>query len=86
MTVTIELKPETEAILQKRASAQGCDVARYVQSLVEKEARSPRSFDEILAPLRREVEASGITERELDDLFTEARRKVFQAKQRRRKK
>jgi hypothetical protein len=86
MTVTIELKPEIEAVLSKRAAAQGCGVGDYVQRLIEKEARSPRTFNEILAPFRQEVAESGMDDEALDDLFTDARRKVFQAKQRRNKK
>ncbi len=86
MVVTIELKPEVEALLVKRAASQGCDVKDYVQKVIEKDVRSPDTFDEILAPFRREVAQSGVTEQELDQVFKEARQKVFKAKPKRKKR
>jgi hypothetical protein len=76
MTVTLELEPEVESLLEKRARAEGCDVKGYVERLVEKEVNRGRTFDEILAPFRDAVERSGISNEELDALFTEARREV----------
>jgi hypothetical protein len=86
MVVTIELKPDVEAVLTERAASKGCDLHDYVQGLIERDARSPRTFDEILAPLRWEVAQSGVTDEELGQLFTKARREVFRAKRRRAKK
>jgi hypothetical protein len=37
MGIQVELKPEVEAMLQKRAFDRGCDVAGYVERLIEKE-------------------------------------------------
>jgi hypothetical protein len=74
MTVTLELGPEVESLLEKRARAEGCDVKGYVEKLVEKEVNRERTFDEILAPFRDAVERSGIFDEELDTLFAEARR------------
>jgi len=48
----------------------------YVEKLVEKEVNRGRIFDEILAPFRDAVERSGISDEELDTLFSEARREV----------
>ncbi len=76
MTVTLELEPEVESLLEKRAWAEGCDVKGYVQKLVEKEVNRKRTFDEILAPFRDAVERSGISDQEFDSVFTEARREV----------
>lgn len=73
MTITLELEPEVESLLEKRARAEGCDVKGYVERLVEKEVNRERTFDEILAPFRDAVERSGISEEELDTFFTEAR-------------
>jgi hypothetical protein len=50
MTVTLDLEPEVESLLEKRARAEGCDVKGYVEKLVEKEVNRERTFDEILAP------------------------------------
>jgi hypothetical protein len=83
MTVTIELEPEVESLLEERAKADGCDVKGYVKKLIEKDVNRKRTFDEILAPFRQAVEKRGISDDELDSLFTEARKEVFKAKQER---
>ncbi len=41
MTVTIELKPEIEAILSALAAAQGIDLARLVERLLENHLPMP---------------------------------------------
>jgi predicted transcriptional regulator len=74
MTVTLELEPEVESRLEKRARAEGCDVKGYMEKLIEKEVNRERTFDEILAPFRDAVERSGISDEELDALLAEARR------------
>ena len=76
MTVTLELEPEVESLLEKRALAEGCDVSGYVEKLVTRDVNRERTFDEILAPFRDAVERSGISDTELDTLFTEARQEV----------
>ena len=73
MTVTLELGPEVESLLKKRARAEGCDVKGYVEKLVEKEVNRERTFEEILAPFRDAVERSGVSDEELDTLFAESR-------------
>jgi hypothetical protein len=83
MTVTLDLEPEVESQLEKRAKAEGCDVQDYLKKLIQKDVDRKRTFDEILAPFRQAVENSGISEDELDSLFTEARKDVFKAKQER---
>ena len=83
MTVILELEPEVESLLEKRAKADGCDVQDYVKNLIKKEVKRKQTFDEILAPFRQAVETSGISDDELDSLFTEARKEVFKAKQER---
>ncbi len=82
MTVTLELEPEVELTATKQAAEEGLLLAEYVESVVKDailkcrrvQELSEKSFDEILKPFRDEVEASGITDDELDELFTEARR------------
>jgi len=74
MTVTLELEPEVESPLEKRARPEGCDIRGYVEKLVERDVNRAPTFDEILAPFRDAVERSGISDEELDTLFTEARR------------
>jgi hypothetical protein len=87
MTVDLELKPEVEAALRKKAKAGGFEVKVYLEKLVEKDVERPKTLDEILAPFRREVEESGISDEELDALVEEAREEIYQenlAKQRER--
>ena len=88
MTVTLELEPEVELTATEQATEEGLPLAEYVKSVVKdaifKRQRvrqlSEKSFDEILKPFRDEVEASGITDDELDELFTEARKEVAKAR------
>ena len=81
MTVTLELEPDIQTLLEKRAKADGCDVPEYVKKLIDKEVNRKRTFDEILAPFRQSVEKSAISDDELDSLFTESRKEVFKSKQ-----
>jgi predicted metal-dependent phosphotriesterase family hydrolase len=81
MTVTLELEPEVESLLEKRAKADGCDVQDDVKKLIKKEVHRQQTFDEILAPFRHAVEKNGVSDDELDALFTEARKEVFKTKQ-----
>jgi hypothetical protein len=83
MTVTLELEPDVQSLLEKRARAEGCDVKGYVEKLVAKEVNRERTLDEILAPFRDAVERSGISDEELDTAFTEARREVSSERQER---
>jgi hypothetical protein len=63
------------ATLIERANESGTTPEEYALCLIV-EALSPRgkTFDEILAPFRREVKESGITDDQLDELFTRARK------------
>lgn len=65
--------------LVEKAEEMGVTPEEYARRLVEDGlfARE-RTFDEILAPFRREVEESGITDEELDNLFMQARRDYHQ--------
>ena len=85
MTVLLELEPEIESRLEKRAEANGYDVNGYVKKLIEKDVNRQQTINEILAPFRQAVEKSGISDDELDSLFTQARKEVFQAKKERQK-
>jgi hypothetical protein len=91
MTITIELPPDIEASVNTQAAKEGLPVEDYVKSLVQEgtqrrdriELLSEKSFDEILAPLRRNVEDCGMSDEELDDLFTKARKDTSHARKER---
>ena len=80
MTVVLELKPEIEEALQKKAKANGFEVNIYLEMLIEKDIDRPKTLDEILAPFRREVEESGITDDELDVLVEESKQDIHNGK------
>jgi len=88
MTITISLRPEVEESVKSQATKEGKPLADYVESLVEEGSRrrdridllAEKSFDEILAPFRRSVEDSGMSDEALDTLFTEARKEASSAR------
>ncbi len=89
MTVTLELEPEVELTATEQAKAEGLPLAKYVESVVREsvfkrqrvQQLSEKSFDEILKPFRDEVEASEMSDDELDGLFRQARREASNARQ-----
>lgn len=88
MTVILELEPEVELTAIEQAEADGLPLAKYVESVVREaifkrqrvQLLSEKPFDEILKPFRDEVEASGISDDELDNLFRQARREASQVR------
>lgn len=81
MDVTITITPEVFPRIQQVANAKGQDISSFLSSLLQDAfsgQRAPlRSLDEILAPFRAQVEASGITDDELDSFFEDLREKRF---------
>ena len=84
MTITITLPPEVEESVKSQADKEGRPLEDYVESLVEEGSRrrdriallAEKSFDEILAPFRHNVEESGLNDDALDALFSEARKEA----------
>jgi len=82
MTITIDLPPDVEASVKTQAAKDGLPLEDYVTSLVQEgtqrrdriELLAEKSFEEILAPFRRNVEDSRMSDEKLDDLFTTARK------------
>jgi hypothetical protein len=72
----IPLPPDVEARLRERAKARGEDVSALAARLLE-DALSTATVDELLAPFRRQVAESGITDDELDRLGEELRDEVW---------
>ena len=73
---------ETLKTLAEKAHETGKTAEEYARALIE-QGLAPRelTFDEILAPIRRQVAESGITDEELDELFMQARRDYFREQQ-----
>lgn len=81
-TTQIEIRQETAQLLLAKAALRKLSLDEYLRTMAESDSPSRlKTLDEILAPFRAEVEAQGYSEDELDELFTEARKEAFQAKQ-----
>lgn len=91
MAITINLSPDIEESVKSQADKEGKPLEDYVESLVEEGSRrrdridllAEKSFDEILAPFRRNVAESGMSEEALDALFSEARKEASRARKER---
>jgi hypothetical protein len=81
MTITISLSPEEERRLKEWANLNGLDVNSYVGLIISKFAQKTPSGDDALAPFRRQVAESGMTDAELEAFFDEVREEVWQEKQ-----
>jgi hypothetical protein len=90
MTITVDLPPEVEAKIKTQALQDGVEVEDYVKTLIEEaterreriEKESEKSFAEILAPIHKEFEESGMSEEKLTEFLEEMREEVWQEKQR----
>jgi hypothetical protein len=92
MTITLNFPPETERELRERATANGQTVEGFIRQLVEREVvttggahtvpvpQRSKPLDEILEPVRREFEESGMTDEGLVGFLTEVRDEVRKEK------
>lgn len=79
MELTITVADETKSALEQRARERGySDVSKYVERLISTDILSAKSFDEILAPIRKTFQESDMSDGELEALFEEAREEVYQ--------
>lgn len=77
MTITINLPSEVEESVKSQAAKNRLPLEDYVKSLVEEGTKrqdridllAEKSFDEILAPFRQNVDDSGLSNEQLDVLF-----------------
>ena len=91
MTITIDLPPDVEASVKTQAAKAGLPLEDYVTTLIQEGTQrrdridllAEKSFDEILAPFRRNVADSEMSDEELDDLFTTARKEASRARRER---
>ena len=81
MTMTLTMSPEIQRKLVERATRVGQDVETVACELIERSLNSEPTLDDILAPFRRQVAESGLSESELTDVFEEARDEVDRDKQ-----
>ncbi len=91
MTITIDLPSEVESKIKTQASNDGVKVEDYVKTLIKEasdrreqiEKDSEKSFQEILAPIQKGFQESGMSEDEILEFFEEVREEVWQEKQNR---
>jgi len=72
MVLSIPITPETEAKLRAKAAVAGMDVQTFAARTLERIAARP-PLDDLLAPLRAEVTASGMTDEQLTELLETAK-------------
>lgn len=72
MTLQIDLRPDLEAKLRARAAAEGKDLSAFAQEVLEKTAYGDDTLAEILGPIRRDIQQSGMSDAELDSLIEQA--------------
>jgi hypothetical protein len=75
MVLTIPISDQTEAKLKAKAAVAGVDLQTYAARTLERIASRP-ALEEVLAPLRSEVDASGISEDALSDLLESAKHEM----------
>jgi pyruvate-formate lyase len=80
LAVKLRLSLQTSEKLIQRAAQSGRDVSSLAADLIE-EAISRPTVDEVLAPFRKQVAESGLTDTELDDLHRDLLTKVRHEKQ-----
>ena len=76
MTLTLELKPETEEAVRERFGDNGFRLNLYVESLIHRDIDRTKLLDERLKPVRDQFEKSGMTEDELDEFMNGVLKKV----------
>jgi hypothetical protein len=79
MSLTITLPTELEVQVQAAAARNGRDAEQYVLDVIKRAILKP-SLDEILAPVRKQVAASGMNEEEFDQLIDEERQAIWEEK------
>lgn len=76
----VPLPPDTEALLRERALAHGEDVSLYAAQLLRRALDTP-SVEELLAPFRKQVEDSRISDADLDALGETLREEAWLERQ-----
>jgi hypothetical protein len=79
MTRTIELPIPDELLrlVDERARAVGLRREAYIRSVLSREVNAELSLGGILASFRDQVAANGVSDDELDNIFSQAREEAF---------
>jgi hypothetical protein len=86
MTRTIEIPLPDELLKLVDAKAQNAGLKReaYIRAVLSKDVTGEPSISEILAPFRDQVAGSGVSDVDLDRLFSEAREESYRERNPRR--
>ena len=82
LAMKLRLSKQAGERLAQRAMESGKDIAALASDLVERAITQP-TVDEVLAPFRKQVAESGMSDAELDAFFEDVREKAFQDRHRR---
>jgi hypothetical protein len=82
LPMKLRLSRQASEKLTQRGAESGRDVADVASELVEQAVNRP-TVDEVLAPFRKQVAESGMSDKELDAFLEGVREKAFQERQRR---
>ncbi|MGH9841932.1 MAG: hypothetical protein ACREEM_24515 [Blastocatellia bacterium] len=82
-TLTLEIRnPETVSAIAEAAKRYGTTMEAWALNLLETAILAHKPFEEIVEPIARSFDQSGMTEEELDELIDEAKRNVREEKRR----
>jgi hypothetical protein len=76
MTLRISISDQAEAKLKERAAAEGKEPTAYAAKLIEDVVIKPK-LDKMLAPFRKQVAESGMTDAQLDGFYEGIRDEVW---------
>jgi hypothetical protein len=83
-TIEIPLPEELLRLVDAKAHSTGLERDAYIRAVLSKEVTSEPSISAILAPFRDQVAGSGLSDEELDRLFSETRMESYQERNPRR--
>ena len=76
-TIEIPLPEELLRLVDEKAHSTGLERDDYIRAVLSKEVAGEPSISEILAPFRDQVANNGISDEELNRLFSETREEVL---------
>ena len=68
LAITLKVSDSAKQKLTERAAQSGQGLSEYASRVLEESVAKP-SIEEILAPFRKQVEESGMTDEELDEFY-----------------
>ncbi len=72
-TIEVPIPDELLRLIDQRARRAGIERQEYIRAVLSRDVASGPSMSDVLAPLRKEVAASGMSDEEIEELFARAR-------------